>query len=75
MRTSFRLNSGQRAQNEEARMSDQNNLPEPSRHFPVRPDLDQLKHQAKDLLRNIRGGDTQALAELIRFTHAPIQRK
>ena len=27
-------------------MSDQN----PTRFFPVRPDLDQLKHQAKDLL-------------------------
>jgi len=24
------------------------------RHFPVRPNLDQLKHQAKDLLRAIR---------------------
>jgi len=34
------------------------------RHFPVRPDLDQLKHQAKDLLRAIRRGDAAALAEL-----------
>lgn len=33
------------------------------RHFPVRPNLDQLKHQAKDLLRAIRGGDADALAE------------
>ena len=32
-------------------MSDQNN---PTRLLPVRPNLDQLKHQAKDLLRNIR---------------------
>lgn len=48
-------------------MSDQNNLPEPLRHFPVRPDLDQLKHQAKDLLRNIRRGDAQALEEFKRF--------
>ena len=33
------------------------------RHFPVRPNLDQLKHQAKDLLRAIRQGDLAALAE------------
>jgi hypothetical protein len=33
------------------------------RHFPVRPNLDQLKHQAKDLLRAIRAGDEAALAE------------
>jgi len=35
----------------------------PSRHFPVRPDLDQLKHQAKDLLRDVRAGDTDAVAD------------
>ncbi len=29
----------------------------PVRHLPVRPDLDQLKHQAKDLLRAIHRGD------------------
>ena len=34
------------------------------RHFPVRPDLDQLKHQAKDLLRAIRKGEPSAVAEL-----------
>jgi len=34
------------------------------RHFPVRPNLDQLKHQAKDLLRAIRRGDPAAVAEL-----------
>jgi ankyrin repeat protein len=34
------------------------------RHFPVRPNLEQLKHQAKDLLRAIREGDPDALAEL-----------
>ena len=48
-------------------MSDQNNLPEPIRQLPVRPDLDQLKHQAKDFLRNIRRGDTEALAEFNEF--------
>lgn len=34
------------------------------RRLPVRPDLDQLKHQAKDLLRAIRAGEAAALAEL-----------
>ncbi len=35
-----------------------------ARRLPVRPDLEQLKHQAKDLLRAIRRGDPDALAEL-----------
>lgn len=48
-------------------MSDQNNRPEPIRQLPVRPDLDQLKHQAKDFLRNIRRGDVQALKEFTKF--------
>jgi len=34
------------------------------RHFPVRPNLEQLKHQAKDLLRAIRQGDPSAVVEL-----------
>jgi len=34
------------------------------RHFPVRPNLDQLKHQAKDLLRAVKRGDAVAVAEL-----------
>jgi len=38
----------------------------PDRHLPVRPNLDQLRHQAKDLLRAIRRGDRSALAELKR---------
>ena len=33
-------------------------------YFPVNPNLDQLKHQAKDLLRAIRAGDPDAIAEL-----------
>ncbi len=33
------------------------------RHFPVRPNLEQLKHQAKDFLRAIRAGDAAAIAE------------
>lgn len=35
----------------------------PDRRLPVRPDLDQLKHQAKDLLRAVRRGDPDAIAE------------
>lgn len=34
------------------------------RHFPVRPNLEQLRHQAKDLLRGIRWGEPSAIAEL-----------
>lgn len=34
------------------------------RHLPVRPDLAQLRHQAKDLLRAVRRGDPAAVAEL-----------
>jgi ankyrin repeat protein len=34
------------------------------RHFPVRPNLDQLKHQAKDLLRAVHQNDPAAVAEL-----------
>lgn len=36
----------------------------PYRRLPVRPDLVQLKHQAKDLLRAIRAGDPAALDDL-----------
>lgn len=36
------------------------------RHLPVRPHLDQLRHQAKDLLRDIRRGDATAMAALQR---------
>jgi hypothetical protein len=43
------------------------------RHFPVRPDLDQLRHQAKDLLRQIRQGDPAALAEFTAYSSKPIE--
>ena len=36
----------------------------PARHFPVYPDLEQLRHQAKELLRAIRRGDPEALDDL-----------
>jgi hypothetical protein len=39
----------------------------PVRRLPVRPDLDQLKHQAKDLLRALHTGDPAAAAELREF--------
>ena len=38
----------------------------PDRHFPVRPNLRQLKRQAKNLLRALRGGDADAIAEFRR---------
>jgi hypothetical protein len=34
------------------------------RRLPVRPNLDQLKHQAKDLLRELRGGNPDRLIKL-----------
>lgn len=39
------------------------------RHLPVRPDLTQLRNQAKDLLRELRAGDPQARA-LVRELHS-----
>jgi Ankyrin repeat len=44
----------------------------PARHFPVRPNLEQLKHQAKDLLRLVRQKDPAALAELQKHHSKPI---
>ncbi|HEY6766451.1 MAG TPA: ankyrin repeat domain-containing protein [Candidatus Sulfotelmatobacter sp.] len=43
------------------------------RHFPVRPNLDQLKHQAKDLLRSVCKREPAALAELRKHHTKPIQ--
>lgn len=43
----------------------------PIRRLPVRPNLDQLKHQARELLRAIRQGDPEALAELCEFHPVP----
>jgi hypothetical protein len=39
----------------------------PKRHLPVRPDLEQLKHQAKDLLRAIHSREAGAVADLREF--------
>src|SRR5262249_15382416 len=38
-----------------------------TRKLPVRPDLDQLRHQAKELLRQIHRGDPAAIGELERY--------
>lgn len=43
----------------------------PARHLPVRPNLDQLRHQARELLRAIRRGDPEALADLQEFHPRP----
>jgi ankyrin repeat protein len=45
-------------------MSDKPARKFPDRHLPVRPNLDQLKHQAKDLLRAVKQGNPAAIAEL-----------
>ena len=42
------------------------------RHLPVRPNLNQLKQQAKDLLRDIRRGDPSALEEFHRYHPDPV---
>jgi ankyrin repeat protein len=43
-----------------------------NRQLPVRPNLDQLKQQAKDLLRDIRRGDPSALEEFNRYHPKPV---
>jgi hypothetical protein len=43
-----------------------------SRHFPVRPNLDQLKHQAKDLLHALRRNDPDAVADFHEFHSKPV---
>ena len=42
------------------------------RHLPVRPNLNHLKQQAKDLLKKIRRGDPAALDEFSRYHPKPI---
>ncbi len=43
------------------------------RHFPVRPNLEQLKHQAKDLLKAMRAGEPEALDDLFKFHLKPVE--
>ena len=54
----------------EARMFDDHTRP--PRRLPVRPNLDQLKHQAKDLLRKIRRGDPSAIEEFNQYHPKPV---
>jgi len=42
------------------------------RHLPVRPNLDQLKHQAKELLRDIRRADPVAVEEFNQYHPKPV---
>src|SRR5215469_16529700 len=44
-----------------------------NRHFPVRPNLEQLKHQAKDLLRAFRAGDPAAAADFQEHHTKPVE--
>lgn len=44
-----------------------------TRHLPIRPNLDQLKHQARDLLNAIKHGDPDALADLQAYHRRPIE--
>jgi hypothetical protein len=43
-----------------------------NRHFPVRPNLDQLRHQAKDLLHAVRRGDPDAVVDFREHHSKPI---
>jgi hypothetical protein len=41
-------------------------------YLPARPDLEQLRHQAKDLLREATRGDAEALARIHAVSHRVI---
>jgi ankyrin repeat protein len=43
----------------------------PTRRLPEQPSLEQLRHQAKDLLRAYRAGEAEAVAEVERFERHP----
>jgi ankyrin repeat protein len=45
--------------------------PAPTRTLPARPTLEQLRKQAKDLLKNLRAGNTEAIAEIEQFESRP----
>lgn len=44
-----------------------------ARHLPVHPELDQLTHEANDLLRAIHAGDSAAIEELGNFHPSPVE--
>lgn len=52
-------------------MPDSSEKPSPARHFPVRPQLELLRQQARDRLHAMRRGEIQALEELRRFHPKP----
>jgi len=62
--------SNSSADSNQSKSTKDSNLP--GRRLPVRPNLDQLKHQAKDLLRDIRRGDPAAIKEFNAFHPRPI---
>lgn len=45
----------------------------PDRHLPIRPNLDQLRRQAKDMLRLIRSGDPAAIEEFRNYHPEPME--
>lgn len=52
-------------------MSGKPRSPAPTRRLPQRPNLEQLRKQAKDLLDKYRSGDPAAIAEVERFERRP----
>ena len=52
-------------------ITDPKSIVKPTRGLPVRPNLDQLKHQAKDLLRRIKRGEPEAITEVRSFHPSP----
>src|SRR5687767_2906597 len=70
MRTSFRPNQRTAGHNQRRLVMSIYNRQD--RHLPVRPNLDQLKHQAKELLRDIRRGDPAAIEEFNQYHPKPV---
>src|SRR5260370_11662297 len=70
---SDRTKSNSSANSSRSNSTEDSNLSSLStRRLPVRPNLDQLKHQAKELLRGIRNGDLVAIEEFNAFHPKPI---
>src|SRR5258708_5294412 len=65
MRTSFRPSRAESGHNQRRLVMSIHNRQD--RHLPVRPNLDQLKHQAKDLLGEIRRGEKSAIEEFKKY--------
>jgi hypothetical protein len=52
-------------------MSEKPSHPAPTRRLPQRPNLEQLRKQAKDLLESYRSGNSEAIVEIRRFEFHP----